>query len=133
MSGFDEAWAAVALSRNGEPVSPGLRPLIETVHLTLLSNPLVETDVKTSLEHLLKFLAADGRTNANCWAVDLFFGESRGWKVDWAERGLSEDLHDILAKMGEALHDTVNHPEIAENFGCLPEQLLQRLRGRAPE
>jgi hypothetical protein len=30
--------------------------------------------------------------------------------------------------MGEALHDTVQAPEIAENFGCLPEQLLERVR-----
>jgi hypothetical protein len=30
--------------------------------------------------------------------------------------------------MGEALHDTIGAPEIAENFGCLPEQLLERLR-----
>ena len=27
--------------------------------------------------------------------------------------------------MGEALHDTVQTPEIARNVGCLPEQLLE--------
>jgi hypothetical protein len=29
--------------------------------------------------------------------------------------------------MGEALHDTVDAPEIAANFRCLPEQLLRQL------
>ena len=48
-----------------------------------------------------------GRTNANCWAVDLFFANSEGWEKDWAEQDLPEDFHDILAMMGEALHDTV--------------------------
>ena len=36
--------------------------------------------------------------------------------------------HDILAMMSEALHDTVQAPEIAQNFGCLPEQLLEKVR-----
>jgi hypothetical protein len=30
--------------------------------------------------------------------------------------------------MGEALHDTVKTPKSAENFDCLPEQLLARAR-----
>jgi len=30
--------------------------------------------------------------------------------------------------MGQALHDTVKTPKIAENFDCLPEQLLERVR-----
>ena len=29
--------------------------------------------------------------------------------------------------MGSALHDTVQTPEMAENFECTPEQLLTRL------
>jgi len=41
---------------------------------------------------------------------------------------MPEDIHDVLAKMSEALHDTVQAPEIGENFGCLREQLLQRVR-----
>jgi hypothetical protein len=31
--------------------------------------------------------------------------------------------------MGEALHDTVRDPGVARNSGCLPEQLLDRLKG----
>ncbi|MGH9865387.1 MAG: hypothetical protein ACRD4H_08250, partial [Candidatus Acidiferrales bacterium] len=66
--------------------------------------------------------------NANCWAVDLFFLLSERWERDWAEQRLPEDFHDVLALMGHALHDTVQAPDIARNFGCLPEQLLERVR-----
>jgi len=34
----------------------------------------------------------------------------------------------VLALMGQALHDTVGSPKIAENFDCLLEQLLDRVR-----
>jgi hypothetical protein len=38
---------------------------------------------------------------------------------------LPESFHDVLAMMAEALHDTVQAREIARNFRCLPEQLLE--------
>lgn len=69
-----------------------------------------------------------GRSNANCWATDLFFARGENWETDWAERDLPESIHDVLAMMGEALHDTVQAPDIARNFGCLPEQLFERVR-----
>ena len=71
-----------------------------------------------------------GRTNANCWVVDLLFClDDICWERDLADHDLPEDLHDVLAKMGNALHDGVPSPEIAKNFDCLPEQLLDRVRG----
>lgn len=129
MPSFVEAWTAVAVSRDGEPVSPGLRPLLESVYSDCLSEPLDLTTLRHSLERLLEFLSGDGRTNANCWAADLFLADCQGWERDWADRDLPEHLHDVLAMMGEALHDTVKDPRVAANFGCLPEQLLERLRG----
>jgi hypothetical protein len=84
--------------------------------------------LKKSLEDLLKYLAGEQRTNANCWAVDLFFCLSQEWECDWTDQNLPEDFHDVLAMMGEALHDTVQAPEIARNFDCLPEQLLDRVK-----
>ncbi len=74
------------------------------------------------------FLAGEGRTNANCWAVDLFFGLTQGWEHDWADQGLPENFHDVFSMMGEALHDTVRAPDVAQNFDCLPEQLLDRVK-----
>jgi hypothetical protein len=67
------------------------------------------------------FLAGEGRTNANFWAVDLFFAYSQGWERNWTEQHLPDDVHDVLATMGSALHDTVKTPDVAQNFGCLPE------------
>ncbi len=133
MPGFAEAWMAVAVSRDGEPASPRLRPLLHAVYLQALSEPLNEVELKRSLEDLLEFLVGDGRTNANCWAADVFFALSQGWERDWGERQLPEDFHDVFAMMGEALHDTVRDPEIARNFGCLPEQLLERIRHLVPK
>ena len=128
MPGFDEAWKAVAGPREGEQVSPELRPLLQSAYAQSLAHPFNAVAFKKSLEDLLQFLMGEGRTNANCWAVDLFFALSQGWETDWAEQDLPEDFTDLLAMMGEALHDSVNAPDIAENFGCLPEQLLERVR-----
>jgi hypothetical protein len=128
MPGFGDAWAAVATPHDGEPLSPQLQPLLQNLYLSVLSNPPDLCRLKKKLEELLEFLASEGRTNANCWAVDLFFALSEGWERGWVEQSLPEDFHDVLAMMGEALHDTVRAPEIARNFDCLPEQLLDRVR-----
>jgi len=128
MGGFDKAWKLVAGPRDGEQVSLQLQPLVRDVYVQSLAQPLDRTAFKNSLEKLLEFLATDGRTNANCWAVDLFFMFSERWERDWTEQALPEDFHDVLALMEEALHDTVKDPDIAQNFGCLPEQLLERVR-----
>lgn len=128
MPSFEEAWGYVASHHDGEAVSEKLRPLLEAVYRQVLAKPLHTERFKQSLEDLLTFLAKEGRTNANCWAVDLFFCLDRGWEADWAAQDLPQDYHDVLTMMGEALHDTVKDPAIAENFGCLPEQLLERVQ-----
>jgi hypothetical protein len=128
MAGFDDAWLAAAGSRDGELVSPALRPLLAKVYAGVLSTPPDLIGIKRSLQDLLEFLAGEGRTNANCWAADMFFCLSEGWERDWTEQNLPEDFHEVLALMGEALHDTVKSPEIASNFDCLPEQLLARVK-----
>lgn len=128
MADFDKAWLAVSGARNGESVSTRLRPLLEAVYRQALAEPIDSTAIKQSLAELLTFLSGEGRSNANCWATDLFFARGENWETDWAERNLPDSIHDVLAMMGEALHDTVQAPEIARNFGCLPEQLLERVR-----
>jgi len=133
MSGFEDAWSAVASSRDEEPVSPELRPLLAKIYTDVLSTPLDLVSLKKSLQEVLDFLAGEGRTNANCWAADMFFCLSEGWERDWTEQNLPEDFHEVLALMGEALHDTVGSPEIASNFDCLPEQLLDRVRNLRTE
>jgi len=78
MTGFDQAWLAVANDHNGEPVSPRLRPLLESVYQESLAHPLDSLKLKKSLEDLLLFLGGGGRSNANCWAADLFFARCEG-------------------------------------------------------
>ena len=128
MAGFQDAWAAVDRPRGGEFVSPELRPLLDLVYHSILTDPLDLTSLKASLEELLEYLSHGGRSNANCWATDLFFGESQGWERDWTDQNLPDEYHDVLAMMGEALHDTVKAPDVAKDFDCLPEQLLERVR-----
>jgi hypothetical protein len=126
MKGFDQLWASVARARDGEAVSPDLKPLLCRVHVDVLTSPVNLPALKTSLVELFQYLSGAGRTNANCWAVDLFFCSPDLWEPDWSEQNLPGDFHDVLAMIGEALHDAVASPAIASNFDCLPEQLLER-------
>ena len=128
MPGFEDAWRAVANSHDGESVSPDLRPLLRSVYSSILSSPPDLVGLKRDLTELLEFLAGEGRTNANCWAADLFFCLSEGWERDWTEQKLPADFSDVLSLMGQALHDTIRSPQIASNFDCLPEQLLDRIK-----
>jgi len=109
LKGFEQLWTAVAKTRVGEPVSPELKPLLHRVYDDVLTSPVNLLKLKQSLVELLRYLSDEGRTDANCWAADLFFGSDDDlWERDWSEVNLPEDFHDILAMMGEALHITVD-------------------------
>jgi hypothetical protein len=114
--------------QDGEPVSAQLQPLLRRVYSDVLASPVNLPTLKASLTCLFEYLSGEGRTNANCWAVDMFFCLSEGWERDWTEQPLPDDFRDVLALTGQALHDTIRTPKIAENFDCLPEQLLDRVR-----
>jgi len=114
-------------SHDGEPVSPALRPLLLAVYRELANRPTDLPRLRSALESLLMFLASpEGRTNANCWAADLFFCLGDDWEIDGWD--VPDEFGDILGDLGGALHDTVQAPEIAQNFDSTPEQLLARLR-----
>jgi hypothetical protein len=129
MASFEEAWKAVSDTRHGKP-SDQLREHLKPVYDCCVAEMVELKLLVASLDRLLAFLETEGRTSANCWATDLFFMDCTDWERDWADHGddLPESLHDVLAMMGEAMHDTVDAPEVARNFGCLPEQLRARLR-----
>ena|SRR5690348_748772 len=129
MKGFEQLWTLVAKTRDGEPVSPELKSLLRRVYDDALGSPVNLAALKHSLMELLRYLSAEGRTNANCWAADLFFcSDDNLWERDWTEQNLPDSFHDVMAMMGQALHDTVTSPDIAGNFDCLPEQLLERVK-----
>jgi hypothetical protein len=111
---------------DGEPVSPAIAPLLVGVHAEVCREPSDLAELHARLERLLAYLESpEGRTNANCWAADLFFMQNDRWERGWEH--LPEGYQDLLADLGGALHDTVSHPEITSNFDSTPEQLLARL------
>jgi hypothetical protein len=118
----------VITAYEGEPVSAELSPLLLAVYDELARGSEDHASLKDAIEGLLSFLASPvGRTNANCWAADLFFALGEGWEdVRWEH--VPDQLGDVLGDMAMALHDTVKSPEIAENFDSTPEQLLARVR-----
>jgi hypothetical protein len=83
MAGSEAAWAAVHHAKDGEPVSSELQPLLRQVYSDVLAVPIDLPALKESLALLLGYLSGAGRTNANCWAVDLFFCLSEGWERHW--------------------------------------------------
>lgn len=107
----------------GESVSPRLRGLLEDFYLRATERPSRLEDLKASLIELLTFLTTiEGKTNANCCAVDSFVMLDDHWECRWTE--LPTEYVDVIALMGEALHDTIAAPEVARNCGCTPEQIL---------
>ena len=126
MEDFEKSWKRVAIARDGQAVSPELRPLLQKAHEKITERPLALLEIKSALGNLLLYLTTvSGRTTANCFATDLFFGLA-DWDVDW--EAFPESLTDLIGDMSGALHDAVAHPEIAENFHGLPEDLLQRIQ-----
>ena len=114
-------------AHDGERVASDLRPLRMNVYELLARKPADFSAVKNALERLLTFLQSSrGRTNANCWATDLFFGVQDGWDRNWDH--LPDTFGDILSDMGGALHDSVSTPTIAADVESTPEQLLARVR-----
>jgi len=117
MSDFDDRWHRAMGFRH---VTPELRPLVAALDRDLAGQD--PAAVRTSLLALLEHLASGrGRTDANCCVVDTFFAG-----VDAAH--LPDDLRAVVTDLSGTLHDTIYAPRIAENFGCLPEQLLERAR-----
>lgn len=124
MAGFEDIYSRAVARR--QDVSPELKPLLHRFYEVACARPLNPVALKGVLVGLLEFLATpEGRTNSNCWAVDLFC-MSDDWERDWGE--LPQEFIDILTDMAGALHDTVKAPDIARNFDSTPEQLLERAR-----
>ncbi len=112
---------------DGESVSPRLGELLERFYLQANHRPARLGSLKSSLIDLMSFLATpEGRTNANCCAVDSFVLIGDHWEQPWDD--LPAEYTEVLSLMSEALHDTVSAPEVARNFGCTPEQILEVAR-----
>ncbi len=109
-----------------ERVSPEVAPLLHEVYAQVVRTDTDVRGIHRALNDLLTFLTSPaGRTHANCVATDSFFMHNDRWERDWEH--LPEPYQDLLSLLGDALHDTVSAPEIAENFHNTPEQLLSQL------
>ena len=131
MSNFEKIYkqaARGAESKSKGSVSPRLEPLLKDSYDNLIRTPADFVAIKDSLVTLFSFLTSpEGRTDANCWATDLFFSIDDDWEKPWAD--LPDAFVDVLRDAGGCLHDTIRYPEIARNFDSTPEQLLQRTKG----
>ena len=123
MSNFDKIYDRFVK----QPPAPELRSLLKRFYYSLIKKPYELAEIKQSMTDVLMFLCSEaGRTDANCRAVDMFICIDDGWENDWSD--LPEAFHEIVFDMGHGLHDTVKSPDIAKNFECLPEQLLERTK-----
>ncbi len=126
MASFEEAYADANSKLNQQP-NPDLERLLRPVYELIILKPSNLPALKVAMEELLDFLnSAQGRTEANLWAADLFFFFWENWEAGWDH--LPEEFQNILSCMGSALHDTFRNPEFAREYDCLPEQLLDRVR-----
>jgi hypothetical protein len=101
-----------------------LRPLMQSVRAAVFASPLDVPVVKASLIALFEYLGSPtGHTDSNCCAVDGFFCLDDDLPLE----RLPDSLQDVFAHM-DTLHDTITAPQIAENFGSTPKQLLERVR-----
>lgn len=127
MATFGELYEQASKDDCGLP-SPELKELLRRFYETVSTDPVDESALKGSLKELLRYLTtSNGRTDANCWSVDLFaMGVLDHYDLP------DNDLYDVIRYMGEALHDTVAYPQMAHDYGCTPEQLLDRLNNLPP-
>jgi hypothetical protein len=126
-SNFPDLWLRLEDSVRERPLKAPLRPLLGEAYDAIVARPYDVPRIAAAVEALLTYLASsEGRTSSHCIAVDHFFCLGDGWQADWEDE--PEDLADILADMGGALHDTFGAPDVAENFDSTPEQLLERIR-----
>ena len=125
MSNFEKAYRRTLGWWVRRRLSPELVELLRPLYEELIRRPPDLAAIKESLLNLLSFLAsAEGRTDANCKAVACFLCVRDYWERDFSD--LPEAWNEVLDDVGGCLHDTVNHPEVAENFDSTPEQLLER-------
>ena len=111
------------------PVSPRLEGLLEAFYNQMSRRPANIRAIVDATRELLLFLTTlEGRTDANCKAVDFFICFC-DWRNGYPD--LPDWLGDIMGDMAGALHDTVSAPAIASNFESTPEQLLERLKQNA--
>ena len=104
-----------------ETTESSLAAISSSLQPAVVDLPVLKERIIALLAHLV---SPNGRSAANCQAVDMFFCLDNRWP----KRALPKDFQDLLTDMGGTLHDAVAHPEIAKNFDSTPDQLLARAK-----
>ena len=128
MSNFPQLYDRLAkkVASDGH-LTVGLRPRLWDAYEAIIARPYDVRAITEAVEKLLEYLASsEGRTHANCVAVDDFFCWCDGWEREWESE--PEGLANVLGDIGGALHDTIKAPDVAKNVDSTPEQLLAQLR-----
>lgn len=125
MRSFEEVYADAV---DVEGVDPRVVDALRALYSATAGGGAGSVVIAPLLQDLLEFLVSpDGRTDANCRAVDYFFCLG-----DWSWGHLPEPWESLFADLGGGLHETVAAPDIAEALQATPEQLLERVRAAAP-
>ena len=118
--------------RNLDMGTHALNSYLFKVRDAVSSTPPKLAEIKAALVDLLVYLSLpEGRTNENCITTDTFFRLHDDYGFNWFH--LPEEFQLILQDMGSQLHDTMEHPDIATNYECTPEQLLERIHSLSCE
>ena len=124
-AGFETEWQEIVALTDSDQIAPQVKTLLSAAYAAARAEPPEIGQLVLNLDELLIFLSSsEGRTDANCWATDLFVTLADGWNWDHLPPALAL----IMGDMAGALHDTASYPDVAGKFGALPEQLLERLR-----
>ena len=131
---FEKVWSAtldgIASTRALPSPSPVLKKRLATLYEEAIRRPPDVARLDVAVEQVLRFLASpEGKTHDNCWVTSNFLtpGDDH-WEADWYD--LPERYVAILHTMGHELWQAVEDPEWTENYGGLPEQLLNRFKAR---
>jgi hypothetical protein len=104
---------------------PALKPLLLEVLAAYTAPSFNAGRARLALVELFHSLCTpELRTDRNCQFVDFCLGNVAALKES---AGALSQYRDFLSN-ANVLHDTIGAPSIAENFGCLPEQLLAEAR-----
>jgi len=106
-----------------------LDSLLEDLKCLCTARPVDEKAALEALERLMEYLVSPANnTDANCKTVDAFVDSELNPWVDPDHPELALDVPNSVREILDSistLHDTHSAPQIAENFGGTPAQLLQ--------
>lgn len=120
---FDARWREARF----DGVDDILEDHVREAHAVLTARRVELTALRSALADLLGYVAAAGRTEANCRTVDAFFCLLTAEHTEILDR-LPPGWQELVDDLGLDLAATFEDPERADRAGASPERLLERVR-----